>query len=116
MLSDKELSFIEYWKDRRLPYSSLQSKIARGLPMATLFCVPVIILLIVVYLFFPDWYAKLAPSFGSVVVTVIALFIAMIFMAFFRMHFNWEMNEQVYQQLLKKREMEDEFTGKQNQY
>ena len=54
MLSDKELSFIEYWKDRRLPYSSLQSKIARGLPMATLFCVPVIILLIVVYLFFPD--------------------------------------------------------------
>ena len=116
MLSDKELGFIEYWKERRLPYSSLQSKTARGLPMATLFCVPVIILLIVVYLFFPDWYAKLAPSFGSVVVTLIALFIAMIFMAFFRMHFNWEMNEQAYQQLLKKKEMEDEFTGKQKQY
>jgi hypothetical protein len=42
-----------------------------------------------------------------VVITVIALFIAMIFLAFFRMHFNWEQNEQAYQQLLKKKEMEE---------
>lgn len=107
MITDKELGFIEYWEERRLPYSSIQSKIARGLPMASIFCLPVILLLFVVYLFFPDWYAKLSPTFGSVVITVIALFIAMIFLAFFRMHFNWEQNEQAYQQLLKKKEMEE---------
>lgn len=100
MLSEEEEKFMIYWEERRIQYSSTSSKFLRGLPMAMVFGIPILLLVAVVYLFIPDWYIKISKtSAQSFVVVVIAVFIAIIFYAFVRMHFKWEMNEQMYTEL-----------------
>jgi hypothetical protein len=100
MLSEKETQFIHYWETHRESESGFMSKISRGLPMAMLFGAPILLSILVVYLFFPDWYYKISNassgSFGAIVVAVI---IAILFFSYFRMHFKWEMNDQAYQEL-----------------
>ncbi len=103
MLSPKDQSFVEYWKNNRDRESSFARKLIGGLPMATMFGLPIILLVMVVYLFFPEWYTKISKtSSGTFMAMVVAVFIAILFFAFFRMQFKWEMNEQLYQELLLK--------------
>lgn len=103
MLTDKEIAFIEHWKTSREPYSKFASKLIRGLPVAIMFGLPIILFVLAVYIYFPDWYAKLSnTSSGSFVTIVIAVIIAILFFSYFRMHFNWEMNEQLYKELIYK--------------
>jgi membrane protein YdbS with pleckstrin-like domain len=100
MLSEEEEKFMIYWEERRQEYSSTSSKFLRGLPMAMVFGIPILLLIAVVYLFIPDWYIKISKtSTQTFIVVVIAVFIAIIFYAFARMHFKWEMNEQMYNEL-----------------
>jgi hypothetical protein len=64
---------------------------------------------IVVYIFLPDWYAKVSgTATSSMGAIVVALIIATVFMSYFRMHFKWEMNEQLYQELLHKMKKEEQ--------
>ena len=102
MLTEKEKAFISYWESRRIPYSSFGSKLMRGLPMASLFGLPILFFLLAIYLFFPEWYAKVSASPGSILAAVAGVFIAIFFFSFFRMHFMWELNEQAYRELKKK--------------
>ncbi len=107
MLSKEQSGFIQYWEANRQRYSSFSSKITRGLPYAAVFFIPILLFVGVVYLFFPDWYAKVSDtSAASLVVASIAVFIAIIFFAYFRMHFKWEMNEQLYKELIYKQQRE----------
>ncbi len=100
MLSEKEEIFLQYWERNREEHSSFISKLLRGFPMACLFCLPILLLIVVVYFFIPDWYIKISKTSGSTfLVVVVAVFIAIIFYAFTRMHFKWEMNEQSYLEL-----------------
>ncbi len=108
MLSAEEEKFMEYWEKNREAYSSTGSKFLRGLPMACLFGLPILLFIACVYLFFPDWYMKISgTSAETFFVIVIGVFIAIIFFAFFRMHFKWEMNEQLYLELKAKRRKSD---------
>lgn len=100
MLSEKEISFLHYWEKVRESENTFSRKLIAGLPMATLFCLPVLLFVILVYLFLPDWFAKVSNTSGATyVVVLVALVIATLFMAYFRMHFRWEMNEQKYLEL-----------------
>jgi membrane protein YdbS with pleckstrin-like domain len=100
MLSEKDLSFLEYWEKVRIQEATFQRKILAGLPFAALFCLPIMLLLIVVNIFLPDWFAKVAPTHPSTYIVIfLALVIAIFFMAYLRMHFRWEMNEQHYLEL-----------------
>jgi uncharacterized BrkB/YihY/UPF0761 family membrane protein len=100
MLTEKELAFIQYWETYRLAHSSFGSKFLRGLPMATMFGLPIILFILTVYLYFPDWYTKISGSLtGSFITIVIAVLITILFFSYFRMHFKWEMNEQLYKEL-----------------
>lgn len=100
MLSENDLQFIERWEKERGPESTFSRKLLAGLPMAALFCLPILLFIMMVYLFLPDWYAKISNTSGATfVVVVIALMIAILFIAYFRMHFRWEMNEQHYLEL-----------------
>ncbi|MEP6711621.1 MAG: hypothetical protein ABJA37_04350 [Ferruginibacter sp.] len=100
MLSDKELSFIEYWEQNREPQRGFISKLTRGLPMAIIFGLPIILSVAVVYFFFPDWYTKISnTTSGTLVTLVIAVVLVILFFSYFRMHFKWEMNEQAYLEL-----------------
>ena len=103
MLSEKELLFIKYWETNRIPHSSFTSKLLRGLPMAMMFGLPILLFVLTVFLYFPTWYTKISDtSQGSFVIIVIAVLITIIFFSYFRMHFKWEMNEQLYKELISK--------------
>lgn len=100
MLSEKETSFIQYWEKVRDHENTFSRKLIAGLPMATLFCMPVLLFVMLVYIFLPDWFAKVSNTNSSTYVVVfLALLIATVFIAYFRMHFRWEMNEQKYLEL-----------------
>ncbi|MGG9972470.1 hypothetical protein ACQ33O_11810 [Ferruginibacter sp. SUN002] len=100
MISEKDRLFMRYWEANRQKESTFVSKLSRGLPMALIFSLPIILLVMVIRIFFPDWYMKIsATSPGMFLTAVIAMLIVTIFYSFFRMHYKWEMNEQLYQEL-----------------
>ncbi|RYY66989.1 MAG: hypothetical protein EOO13_15110 [Chitinophagaceae bacterium] len=107
MLTEKQKAFLDYWEKEREAQSSFSSKVLRGLPMAVMFGMPIILFILVVYLWFPDWYMKISgTSAGSFIMVVIGVLISIIFFSYFRMHFKWEMNEQLYTELKIKQQKE----------
>jgi amino acid permease len=113
MLTTKELEFIEYWEAHREGQNSFVSKLFRGFPMALMFGLPIILFILAVYIWFPAWYTKISgTSQGSFITIVIAVFISIIFFSYFRMHFKWEMNEQLYMELKYKQKKEDAANAK----
>lgn len=108
MISDADKKFIEYWEERRVPESTFLSKLTRGFPMAMLFGMPIILVVVVVRIFLPDWYFKISQtSPGMFVTAVVAMMCVVVFYAFFRMQYKWEMNEQLYQELKAKQRKEE---------
>ena len=103
MLSEKDKQFMQYWESERVRQNTVVSKILGGLPMAMIFCLPILLFIFVVYLFFPEWYTKISQtSKGTFITIVVAVFICIIFFSYFRMHYKWEMNEQLYDELKSK--------------
>ena len=71
--------------------------------MAFIFCLPILLFIFSVYLFFPEWYMRISQtSQGTFITVVIAVFICILFFSYFRMHYKWEMNEQLYDELKSK--------------
>ncbi len=100
MITEQEQKFIQHWEEVRIQRSSFGNKLISGLPMAVMFGLPIILSVIAIRIFLPDWYTKISNSFsGSFIIIIIAVLIAVVFYAYFRMHFKWEMNEQLFQQL-----------------
>lgn len=103
MLLPEEENFLTYWEANRAAFSEPLSKLVRGLPMAIVFGMPILIFIAVVYFFLPDWYTKISKATAQTFVVIsIAVLIAIIFYAFVRMHFKWEQNEQLYLELKQK--------------
>jgi preprotein translocase subunit SecY len=100
MLTEKDKKFITHWEKEREKQNSIPAKLIAGLPMAVLFCVPVLLLVTAVYLFLPEWYTRVSNSMaGSMTTIVIAVVICILFFSYFRMQYKWEMNEQLYKEL-----------------
>lgn len=107
MLSEKDKAFMRYWEKSRDAESTWSSKIMRGLPMAFMFSFPIILSIVAVRLFLPEWYTKVSKTSSGMFMTItLAVCILAIFFAFFRMHYKWEMNEQLYQEYRVKEEQE----------
>ncbi len=107
MLSQKEKDFIGHWESVREHEGRFANKLAKGLPMALLFGLPIILSLVAVYFFSPEWYAKVSSAANGVSgVLIIAVMITVLFFSYFRMHFRWEMNEQLYHELKGKEKTE----------
>lgn len=103
MISEKETDFLRYWERNRDIENSFLSKLGRGLPMALLFGLPIILLIVVIRIFLPDWYMKISgTSPGMFITAVIAMLGVVLFYAYFRMQYKWEMNEQLYRELKSK--------------
>ena len=103
MISEKDNAFLLYWETNREIEKTFMSKLTRGLPMALLFGLPIILLVVVIRIFIPDWYMKIsATSSGMFFTAVLAMIGVVLFYAYFRMQYKWEMNEQLYQELKSK--------------
>jgi glucan phosphoethanolaminetransferase (alkaline phosphatase superfamily) len=108
MLSEKEQAFMANWERIRERESRGMWKLLSGLPMACLFCLPIILLVILVYNYLPEWYTKISTTSPDIFITVlVALFICVLFFSYFRMHYKWEMNEQLYRELKARRNRSD---------
>ena len=115
MLSQKEIEFINYWEAVRLKHSTISSKFTRGLPMALLFSLPIFFSLVLVYFISPEWYTKISQkASGESMMIVLSLLMIIIFFSFVRMHFNWEMNEQAYKELIEKKRKYETITHENN--
>jgi uncharacterized BrkB/YihY/UPF0761 family membrane protein len=103
MLSEKDKNFITRWEVERERLNSLSARLIGGLPMAILFCTPVLAFVAAVYLFFPEWYTRVSSSLpGSIVTIIFAVVICILFFSYFRMQYKWETNEQHYRELKSK--------------
>lgn len=95
-----------YWQQVREQRNSFSSKLISGLPMATLFGAPILLFIAVVYLFFPEWYTKVSARVpGAISSIVVAVIIFIFCFAYLRMQYKWEMNEQLYQELIRKQNL-----------
>ena len=100
MISTEEQQFLQYWESHREIESTFLSKLGRGLPMAIMFGSPILLFILVVRIFFPDWYLKISIiSQGMLITVIIAVIGLIVFYAYFRMQYKWELNEQLYQEL-----------------
>jgi hypothetical protein len=103
MLTEQEQAFVTYWESVRIEQSKMSSKLVRGLPVAVLFTLPILISVVAVELFSPDWFTKISnKAIGSTWPILISLVLIIIFFSFVRMHFKWEMNDQLYGELKQK--------------
>ena len=99
---------MQYWERERTKQNGFVRKLLNGLPMAMLFSLPILLLIIAVYIFFPEWYTRISnTSQGSFITIFIAVFLCIIFFSYFRMHYKWEMNEQFYHELKAKEQKPD---------
>ena len=104
MLTEKEKQFLIYWEQNRNVHAEFSSKLLRGFPMALLFSLPILLSILVVKIFFPEWYTKISQTSPGMFATIIfAVLIISLFYAIFRMHSKWEHNEEVYK-ILKSKE------------
>ena len=100
MLSEKEIKFLQRWEVVREKESRFGSKLAGGLPMALLFGLPILFSVVLVYFLSPEWFTKISQlAAGSTFAILAAIIIFILFFSYFRMHFKWEMNEQLYMEL-----------------
>jgi predicted neutral ceramidase superfamily lipid hydrolase len=100
MLTNKEEDFIKLWDKIRLIEKQPIRKLMGGLPTAMLFGLPIVLSVMVVYIFSPVWFAKMSKVSPGVFVTMfIAVLLSIFFFAFIKMHFRWENNEQLYHEL-----------------
>ncbi len=108
MSSEKDIAFLRYWERNRDIENTFMSKLTRGFPMALLFGLPIILLVVVIRLFLPEWYMKISgTSPGMFVTAIIAMMGVVVFYSYFRMQYKWEMNEQLYKELKSKENKSD---------
>lgn len=104
MLTEREREFLDYWKNARERENTFRRKLFGGLPFASLFGLPILLFILCVYLFLPDWYAKVSGTNSSTMIAaVVGVILSTVLFSYFRMHFKWEMNEQLYLELKQKK-------------
>ena len=104
MLSEKEEQFIRYWEKVRVEQSGFWNKLLSGMPVAVLFSLPILFSVVAVNIFSPEWFTKISQKAMTATYSIlVAVVICIFFFSYFRMQFKWEMNEQLYRELLSKK-------------
>jgi uncharacterized membrane protein (DUF485 family) len=108
MLTKEENEFLKFWGEVRIEYSETASKVKRGIPAALLFSLSILLSLVLVFFFSPEWYTKISQqASGSTIAILVAIILTAFFFSYIRMHYQWEMNEQYYQELKHKLKQKD---------
>jgi hypothetical protein len=119
MLSEKDKAFMARWETVREVEGTFRHKFLSGLPMSMLFGLPILLFFAAVKIFFPSWFTTathrssevvvpemtaqfMTLSAGNVIMAFIAVVATVLFFSYFRMHYKWENNEQLYRELKSK--------------
>jgi len=104
MLTPDEEKFIEYWEANRLSRKKVLKQLYVGLPFASLLVIAIVVN------FLSGWYKRADMEIRSnsslILVVVIAGIAIVVFTTVFSVRHKWEMNEQLYRELLAKKEKE----------
>ena len=104
MLTPDEEKFIEYWEANRLSRKKVLKQLYVGLPFAALLVIAIIVN------FLSGWYKRADMEIRSnsslVLVVVIAGIAIVVFTTVFSVRHKWDMNEQLYRELLAKKAKE----------
>ena len=104
MLTPDEEKFIEYWEANRLSRKKVLKQLYVGLPFAALLVIAIVVN------FLSGWYKRADMEIRSnsslVLVVVIAGIAIVVFTTVFSVRHKWEMNEQLYRELLAKKTKE----------
>jgi hypothetical protein len=112
MLTQDEKRFVEYWKNNREKEKKTFRQLIVGLPIGLTFAVAIIAF------FISGWYeraAMVAYSQSSPIMFLVAIAAIIAFIAIFSKKHKWDMNEQQYQELLKKEERMSNSAAKDHQ-
>jgi hypothetical protein len=102
MLTPDEEKFVEYWEANRLSRKKVLRQLYVGLPFASLMVIAIVVN------FLSGWYKradmKIRSNSSLVLVVVIAGILIVVFTTVFSVRHKWDMNEQLYRELLAKKE------------
>jgi membrane protein YdbS with pleckstrin-like domain len=101
MLTPDEEKFIEYWEANRISRKKVLKQLYVGLPFASLLVIAIVVN------FLSGWYKRADMEIRSnsslILVVVIAGIAIVVFTTVFSVRHKWEMNEQLYRELLAKK-------------
>jgi membrane protein YdbS with pleckstrin-like domain len=101
MLTEEEEKFIEYWEANRLRRRKVLKQLALGLPLSLLLVAAIMIN------FFSGWYKRadmeIRTNSSLILVIVIAAILIVVFTTVFSVRHKWEQHEQLYKELLAKK-------------
>lgn len=101
MLSEKEKAFVQYWEKSREREKKLVWQLLIGIPAGLLFAVPIFL-----FMFTGQFWYKRAIAVANTqlnpAVMIIAVILITLFIAIFHKRHQWELKEQLYQELLQK--------------
>ena len=102
--TDDEKRFIEYWENSRTKEKKLTNQLLIGLPLGVIFAVPVLLNL------FLGWNKQaeaVARTKLNPIVLITAVVLIIVFVAVFSRKHKWEMKEQLYKELLARKERDE---------
>lgn len=103
MLTEEEEKFMAYWEQNRLRRKNLLWQLAAGLPLGVFIAAAIFIN------YFSTWYQRatmeINVSSSGVLVVLIGLVAIIVFMVVFSGRHRWEMNEQRYKELRRKKDI-----------
>lgn len=103
MLTSAENEFITYWEENRLKKKKILRQLSVGLPMA-------VILVIAIFVnFFSGWFKRAdvvlhQEKSSLIIVLIVAALLIVVFIVIFSARHRWDMNEQFYRELTRKRD------------
>lgn len=104
MLTEQEEKFLLYWKKNKSKEKSIYRHIAAGMPIGLLIGAGIILNYV------SGWYTRatmVANSQSTPLVLIFAVILIILFCSIFYRQHQWEMNEQRFLELTKKKELQN---------
>ena len=103
MFTVKEKEFIEYWEKNRLVKKRIFRQLSLGMPLGVLIVGAIFIN------FFSGWYKRAEMTLHGeqsslILVLLVAALLIVVFVVVFSVRHKWDMNEQLYKELLSRKD------------
>ncbi|HKP32558.1 MAG TPA: hypothetical protein VJT83_07520 [Chitinophagaceae bacterium] len=102
--NEQEQEFLNYWSANRLKEKKLLNQLLVGLPLGVIFALPVLLNL---FLGWDKQAEAVAKTKLNPIVLITAVVLIIVFVAIFSRKHKWEMKEQLYREILARKERDE---------